>query len=215
MGQFPSLNALCDIGRALNPFYFPPQRSDPLENDFPGWLLRLSGDYSSSGCLSFSDPGDVAFVLRACAAAHSAHMDGRRRDAEREADSSNNGGKKEDGGNDASEADTDEIMEHDNLDDFGKEGEVEVAAVAAAAAPAAAAAAKQPKLRKTKSKVRLMKDDLKLARQVNARYNRERYGLRPKFKRTASMVFRCTRPGCSYYSYQMSGLNQHRQKYRH
>ena len=46
------------------------------------------------------------------------------------------------------------------------------------------------KLRKTKSKVRLMRADLRLARKVNAEFNRRRVTLRPRLKRTASAVFR-------------------------
>ena len=81
-------------------------------------ILRLLQEFRDTGSLTLSDPGDVGFVLRSAAAAHALHMDGRRREAEKEEErekekEKKNGEEKE--AKEESEADTDEIMEMDNL----------------------------------------------------------------------------------------------------
>ncbi len=79
-------------------------------------ILRLLQEFRDTGSLTLSDPGDVGFVLRSAAAAHALHMDGRRREAEKEEErekEKENGEEEE--AKEESEADTDEITEMDNL----------------------------------------------------------------------------------------------------
>ncbi len=77
-----------------------------------------SGEGSESNKITISNPADFAFLLRSAAAAHASAMDLRQKQLQKKDDEAKV---------DDDEADTDEIMEQDNLDDFGEEDEEEKA----------------------------------------------------------------------------------------
>ncbi len=185
-----------------------------IPDDFAAYmqdLLAKAKDWPSSS---------FAFLLRAAAAAH---VDVMEQEISRL--------KEEDG--DSSEADTDVPEEMDHAKDFdGEDGEAEdggdreVEEGGDGEADDGGDAGEEdndygeeePKpstsrLKRTRSKVQMMKKDLKYARQVNAIYNHRRYGLRSQLKRTTSRVYRCTR--CQFWAYQQRALKEHQVKMKH